>query len=122
MKKLDRIDISKLLIRGIVGINNDERIKKQDIIVNVALFADFGNACQSDSIKDTIDYKVIKKKIIETVETSKCFLVERLAQLIADVCLSDDRVKKVKVKVQKPGALRFTKNVGFTIHRLQNES
>ncbi len=117
MKKLDKIDISKLLIRGIIGINDEERIKEQDIVVNVSLFANLEKACRSDSIEDTIDYKALKKQIIKTVKNSKCFLVERLAQLIAEVCLSYHQVKKVRVNVQKPGALRFAKTVGFTICR-----
>ena len=117
MKKLDRIDISKLLIRGIVGINKDERIKKQDILINISLFADLKKACSSDAIEDTVDYKEIKNKVIKTVEKSKYFLVEKLAQRIAEVCLSYKKVKRVKVNVQKPGALRFAKTVGFTIYR-----
>lgn len=117
MANLDKIKISKLLIRGIVGINDDERVKEQDIIVNLCLYADLKEACLSDDINDTVDYKTIKLKVIDIVKQSRCFLVERLAELIANECLSHQRVKKVKVNVQKPGALRFTKTVGFTIVR-----
>ena len=117
MKELDRIDISELLIRGIVGIKKEERIKKQDIIINVSIHADLKKACLSDQIDDTIDYKTVKNEIIKLVESSNYFLVERLAEKIAETCLRHKQVEKVKINVQKPGALRFAKTVGFTICR-----
>ncbi len=116
-KKLDRILITDLLLRCIVGINPDEREKKQDVIINITLFADLSMACSSDDIDDTINYKKIKNSVVDLVEESKYFLVEKLAEMIARCCLSYDRVAAVTVRVEKPGALRFAKNVGVEVFR-----
>ena len=79
----DKIFIRDLLLRGIVGINPDERVKAQDIVVNMTLFADFTKACQTDNIEDAINYRTITKQVIEIVEQSSYFLIERLVDHIA---------------------------------------
>lgn len=114
---LDKIHIRDILLRGIIGINPEEREKKQDILINICLEADLKEACYSDDINDTVDYKEIKQKIIGLVEESSFFLVEKLCQEIADLCLSYQRVRRVKVLVEKPTALRFARTVGVEITR-----
>ncbi len=114
---LDRIYITELAARGIIGINAEEREKKQDIVVNITLYTDLSLSCKTDNINDTVDYKNIKKRVLDLVENSSFFLVEKLAQSIADIALSDMRILRVSVKVEKPGALRFAKTVGVEIDR-----
>ena len=114
---LDQIHIRDLGFRCIIGINDDERREKQDVVVNLTLWADLCQACASDDIRDTVDYKNLKKQILDLAEISQFFLVEALAQAIADVCLSDPRVQQVKVLVEKPTALRFARTVGVEILR-----
>ena len=110
---LDRIHIRELACRCIVGINPDERTNKQDVIINLTLEADLSGACASDRIEDTIDYKRVKQSILKLVENSSFFLVERLAESIAEVCFGEPRVQGVTVSVDKPGALRFTRSVAI---------
>lgn len=114
---LDQIHIRDLGFRCIIGINKDERREKQDVVVNLTLWANLRPACASDDISDTVDYKDLKKQILALAETSRFFLVEALAQAIADVCLSDRRVQQVRVLVEKPTALRFARTVGVEIIR-----
>ncbi len=116
-KPLDRIHIIDLLLRCIIGVNADEREKRQDVILNLTLHADLRQAGQSDRIEDTVDYKAIKEKVIALVEDSNYFLAERLAELVAEVCLEDERVRRVEVRLEKPGALRFARSVGVEIVR-----
>ena len=118
---LDRIHISDLACRCIVGINPDERVNKQDVLVNVTLEADLREACLSDRIEDTIDYKNIKQAIVNEVETSSYFLIERLAHRIAEKCFIDPRVQVAHVTVDKPGALRFARSVSVAITRKRDE-
>jgi FolB domain-containing protein len=113
----DQIHIKDLLLRGILGINDWEREKPQDILLNVTLFADVQAAGKSDDIEDTVNYRTISKRIIAHVESSKRFTVEALAEDVAQICLQDKRVERVKVRIEKPGALRFAKSVGIEIER-----
>ena len=113
----DRIHIRDLALRCIVGINDWERTRKQDVNISITLFADLGAACRSDRIEDTVDYKAIKERVRDLVEDSSFLLVERLAQAVADACLEDPRVARVTVLAEKPGALRFARTVGVEITR-----
>jgi len=118
-RELDKIHIRDLLIRCIVGIFDWEREKKQDVLINITLYADLGTACQTDRIEDTVDYKAIKQKVVNMVESSSYMLVERLAERVAEICLENPQVQRVKVLVDKTGALRFARSVGIEIVREQ---
>jgi D-erythro-7,8-dihydroneopterin triphosphate epimerase len=114
---LDKIHIRDLKFRCIVGIFPEERREKQDVIVNITLWADLRQACISDAIEDTVDYKQIKKEILSHCEKSSFALVEALAQSIAEICLTHHLVQQARVAVEKPTALRFARTVGVEIVR-----
>lgn len=114
---LDKIFIRDLLLRCIVGIYPDERENKQDVIINIELSCDLSKAAASDQIDDTINYKSLKKEIIDLVENSAFLLIERMAGEIASLCLAHSGVLQVRVTVDKPGALRFARSVAVEIVR-----
>lgn len=114
---MDKIIIRDLLLRGIVGINPDERKNKQDILINMVIYADIRPAAASDDIADAVNYKSITKRVIQHVEASSDFLVEKLVTDIARLVLTEFAVERVQVRVEKPGALRFARSVGVEIER-----
>jgi FolB domain-containing protein len=114
---LDKIHIRDLSVRCIVGINDWEREKKQDVIINITLHADLSNAAKSDAIEDTVNYKTLKNSIVEMVEGSSFQLVESLAESVAKICLQEILVQRVDVTVDKSGALRFARSVAVEISR-----
>ena len=114
----DKVFIRNLMVRGIVGINPDERKNRQDILINIVLEADTRMAAGSDHIDDAINYRTVAKSVIAHIENGQPQLVERLAEEIADICLSTDpRVLAAEVTVEKPGAVRFAESVGVSIFR-----
>ena len=113
----DRIIIKDLLLRGIIGINDWEREKRQDILINITLSGDLRAAGESDKIEDAINYRTLTKKIIQHVEESARYTVEALAADITKLCLSAEGVQRAQVRVEKPGALRFANSVGVEIER-----
>jgi D-erythro-7,8-dihydroneopterin triphosphate epimerase len=120
LDKLDKIHITDLRLQCIIGINDWERTQKQDVLINVILYTDLKKPCRTDRIEDSVDYKEIKKEIIAMVEKSSFNLIERLANEIARICLTHPQIKAVRIKVDKPGALRFAKSVGVEILRTQD--
>ena len=118
----DRIFIRDLLVRCIVGVDEQERAGKQDVLVHLTLYTDLRQAGRTDAIEDTVDYKVLKKRILHMVQNSRFYLIEALAQKIAEECLKDSRVAHVHVVVEKPGALRFARTVGVEITRRRDVS
>lgn len=113
----DRIEIKDLLLRAIVGINDWEREKKQDVLVNIVLFTDLQPAASSDDVTQTVNYRSLTKKVIDHVESSARYTIEALAGDIAQLCLAEAGVQRVRVRVEKPGALRFARSVGVEIER-----
>jgi len=118
---MDKIIIKDLLLRGIIGINPDERVKKQDILLNLVLYTDIRRAAESDNIADAANYKIISKHVMEYVEASEHLLVERLVNEIARLILTEYPISRVRVRVEKPGALRFAKSVGIEIDRRRDD-
>ena len=116
----DKILIKDLLIRGIIGIHDWEREKKQDILINVEMEADCRPAGLSDDFRDAVDYRAVTKSIIALVEGSGFFLVERMAEEVAKICLENSRVTVARVRVEKPGAVRFSRSVGVEIERARD--
>jgi FolB domain-containing protein len=113
----DRILIKDLLIRGIIGIHDWEREKKQDILINISMEADCRPAGLSDDFRDAVDYRAVTKRVLALVEGSSYFLVEKLAEEIANICMEDERVEMARVRVEKPGAVRFSQSVGVEVER-----
>lgn len=118
----DRIVIKNLFLRTIIGINDDERANRQDVLINLTLETDTRKAGQSDDIADALNYRTMTKRVIELVETSRFFLVEKMAEEIASLCLGDELVSRATVSVEKPAALRFAKSVGVTIERSRSDA
>jgi FolB domain-containing protein len=114
---MDRIQIKDLMLRTIIGINEEERRNRQDVLINITLYADTRPAGRSDDIVDAVNYRTLTKQVIALVESSEFFLVEKMAAEIATICLREPRVERVRVSVEKPGALRFARSVGVTIER-----
>lgn len=115
--KRDKIHIRDIKFECIIGINDDERINKQEVVVDVTLFVDLRKVCKSDKIEDTVDYHAIYENILDMGRESQFFMVERLAEEIAGLCLANEQVKKVKVLVEKPAALSCARTVGVEIKR-----
>ena len=114
---MDRILIKDLLVRCIIGVRDEERRDKQDVLINVALVTDLRKAGASDRLEDSVDYRALNKQILSMAEHSQFHLVESMAQAIADICLSNPLIQEVMVRGEKPGALRFARSVGVEIVR-----
>ena len=114
---MDKVIIRNLLARGIIGINDWERKRAQDILINLILFTDTNRAGETDNINDCVDYSKMSKKVMAHAENAGKLTVEALANELAKLCLEDKNVQKVIVRVEKPGAVRFAESVGVEIER-----
>lgn len=114
---MDHIIINDLLARGHIGVTELEREHPQDILINLVLSVDLVPAGLSDHLDDTVSYSVIARQVLALVDKSTRKTVEAMATDIAALCLEHQRVQAVKVRVEKPGAVRFTRSVGVEIER-----
>ena len=116
-EQLDHISIKGIRLRCIIGVNDWERLVEQEVVIDLALYADLRQAGRTDNITYTANYRTITKNVVEHVKESKYMLIEALAQGVADVCLMEPSVVQAVVSISKPGALTDSDNVGVEIIR-----
>lgn len=117
---MDKVFIKDLVARGIIGANDWEREKPQEILINITVFTDTRRAAETDDLTDCVDYRAMSKKVLAHAETAARFTVEALAGDLAGICLGAKGVEKVIVRVEKPGAVRFSSSVGVEIERTKS--
>lgn len=113
----DKVFVRNLRVRTVIGIKPDEKANRQEVLISYELLADTSNAGSTDNIEDAVNYRTVTKRILAHAESNSFNLVEKLAEDVASICLTDTRVQKVVVTVEKPGCVRFADTAGVTICR-----
>ena len=114
---MDRIFLSEMKIETTVGIWEWEKRIKQQVIIDIEMSADIKKAAATDQIEDTLNYKAVAKSVRKLVEESSFQLEETMAEKISELVIGEHNVSWVRVKVNKPGAIRGSKGVGIIIER-----
>lgn len=109
------IRISDLLARCVLGVGEEERREKQDVVINIELLADLSAASASDEFADTVDYRDLKKRVLSFVEQSQFYLLEALTDRVVNLCLQHPLTEQATVRIEKPSALRFARSVSVEI-------
>jgi dihydroneopterin aldolase len=113
----DRIFLHGLAVECIIGFIEWERRVKQTIVLDVEMPVDCARAAQSDDVADTLDYKKVAKRLIAFVSGSEFQLVETLAHRTALLIIEEFNVAWVRLSINKPGAIRGSKDVGVAVVR-----
>ena len=114
----DRIFLRGLTAECIIGFIDWERRVKQTVVLDLELPVDCARAAASDEVTDTVDYKRVAKRVLAFIEASEFKLVETLAQRLALLLLEEFELAWVRLSLNKPGAIRNSRDVGVVIeHR-----
>jgi len=113
----DSIAIKNIEVSCLIGINPDEKINPQSIIINLKLFTSFEKASQSDQIEDTVNYSTLVKSIKEFISKSKFNLLEAMGEKLSQKILEDKKIKEVEIEIIKPDALTNSEKVSIIIQR-----
>jgi dihydroneopterin aldolase len=114
---MDTIFLHDLKVEAIIGIWDWERKIRQTVAIDLDMSADIRTAAETDSVDDTLNYKLVAKRLQQFVGDSSFQLVETLAEKIAGIVLDEFDVSWVRVRVNKPGAIRGARDVGVLIER-----
>ncbi|MBD9354638.1 dihydroneopterin aldolase [Methylomonas albis] len=114
---MDIIFLGGLEIDTVIGIYDWERKIKQKIILDIEMGFDIKKAAASDDITHTLDYKAVSDRIVDFVEHSEFYLVERLIEEIAGILRSEFAIPWVKITLNKKGAISRAQDVGIIIER-----
>ncbi|MGE0187730.1 MAG: dihydroneopterin aldolase [Steroidobacteraceae bacterium] len=113
----DRIFLTALTTECIVGIWDWERKVKQTVVIDLEMACDIRKAALSDHIDDTVDYKKVSKRLLDFVGGSQYQLIEALTENIARIVITEFSVPWVRVRLNKQGAIRNSRDVGILIER-----
>ncbi len=114
---MDKIFLSGLKIDTVIGIWEWERKIRQTVVIDLEMSADIARAAATDRVEDTLNYKLVAKRIQSFVADSGFQLVETLAERVAGIVRDEFDVQWVRVRVNKPGAIRGSRDVGVLIER-----
>ena len=118
---MDKIFIKDLVVNCIIGVNQEERMQEQDVIINVILYVNIHDACRDDDLRKSVDYDRLASKIISVSKSAKRLTLEALANDIAVACFLEPIVSKVKLSVEKPNAIKNAKSAGISITRVRKD-
>jgi dihydroneopterin aldolase len=117
----DIIFLGGLTTECIIGIWDWERRVKQKIVLDIEMASDIRKAAASDHIDDTLDYKRVAKRLLQFVGDSQFQLVETLTERIAEIVVTEFDVPWVRVRLNKQGAIRGSRDVGILVERRRED-
>jgi len=110
-----RIRVKDLSLRTFIGINEDEILNKQDVLINLTILYSAQEAVRDNDIDHALNYRTITKAIIAYVEGNRFALLERMTQELLDLVMANQSVLYAEVEVDKPHALRSAESVSITL-------
>ncbi|HEY1246264.1 MAG TPA: dihydroneopterin aldolase [Hyphomicrobiaceae bacterium] len=116
-RRLRRVFVRDLETVGSIGVYEHEKRYEQRILISADLWVRDDYDGTSDRLADVLDYGKVVDDIVMLAEREHVNLIETLAERIARHCLTDARVERVRVRIEKPDVARACKGVGIEIER-----
>ena len=101
---MDKIIVKNIKAYGYHGALTEENILGQNFYVDVILYKDLQKAGLTDDLNKSISYVDVYYDVEDIIKNKRFKLIEALAEMIAHTLLVKYSIKKVKVKIRKPGA------------------
>jgi 7,8-dihydroneopterin aldolase/epimerase/oxygenase len=114
---MDTIFIRDMIVRGIIGVHAQERQQPQDFVINIDLATNVEQAGITDNVFDSVDYQSVADTVSAHASSVGRYTVEALAADVAEIVLADSRIERVRVRIDKPGAVPGSRSVGVEIDR-----
>jgi len=112
--------IKDFIIQEIIGIHEHEKTKKQKIKFNIVINVNQNTVPDERDIKSIVDYEKITNKLENLVKNKKYNFLESLAEDSFKEIFEDKRINSVKIKIEKPDAIKNADSVGVEV--LKNRS
>ena len=113
--QIAKIHIEDLRLRTFIGINDDEKKNRQDVVINIRIHYQAEEAVVFNTIEEALNYRTITKKVINHVEANQFLLLERMTDEVLSLVMASSEVMWAEVRIDKPNALRFSDSVSITL-------
>ncbi|MFH1801128.1 MAG: dihydroneopterin aldolase [Candidatus Omnitrophota bacterium] len=117
-----KIFVHGLEVSCIIGTLSRERKKKQPLVIDLEFPAPVKRAARRDDLRDALNYQKIAERATAFVSKSRFYLLETLAERLAQALLLEFELKDIALRISKPNAIRNAKNAGVAVFRRKNGS
>ncbi|WP_305810786.1 dihydroneopterin aldolase [Photobacterium leiognathi] len=114
---MDTVFIEQLEVIATIGVYDWEQEIKQKLVLDLEMAHDNRPAANNDDVMLALDYSTVSTAVTNLIEQGRFLLVERVAEEVASLIMTDFNVPWVKVRVTKPGAVVNAHGVGVQIER-----
>ena len=113
--------IKNFIIQEIIGIHEHEKIKKQKIKFNIVIDVDQNVLPDEKDIKSIVDYEKITNNLKNLTKNKKYNFLESLAEDSFKEIFEDKRINSVKIKIEKPEAIKNAESVGVEVFKSRED-
>jgi len=113
--------IKDFIIHEIIGMHDHEKIKKQKIKFNIVIDINQNTLPNEKDLRSIINYEKITRKLENLVKTKKYNFLESLAEDSFKKIFKDRRIDSVKIKIEKPDAIKNASSAGVEIFKSRND-
>jgi len=113
--------IKDFIIFEIIGIHKNEKINKQKIIFNIVINVNQNIYPDENNLGSIVDYEKITNKLENLVKNKKYNFLESLAEDSFEEIFSDKRINSVKIKIEKPDAIKNAQSVGVEVFKSRSD-
>jgi len=113
--------IKDFIIQEIIGIHEHEKTKKQKIKFNIVVNVNQNTVPDEKDIKSIVDYEKITNKLENLAKNKKYNFLESLAEDSFKEIFEDKRINSVKIKIEKPDAIKNTDSVGVEVFKNRSD-
>ena len=113
--------IKDFIIQEIIGIHEHEKTKKQKIKFNIVVNVNQNTVPDEKDIKSIVDYEKITNKLENLVKNKKYNFLESLAEDSFKEIFEDKRINSVKIKIEKPDAIKNADSVGVEVLKSRSD-
>ena len=113
--------IKDFIIQEIIGIHEHEKTKKQKIKFNIVVDVNQNTVPDEKDIKNIVDYEKITNKLENVVKNKKYNFLESLAEDSFGEIFEDKRINSVKIKIEKPDAIKNADSVGVEVFKSRSD-
>ena len=113
--------IKDFIIQEIIGIHEHEKTKKQKIKFNIVINVNQNTLPNEKDLRSIINYEKITKKLKNLVKNKKYNFLESLAEDSFVEIFKDKRISSVKIKIEKPDAIKNASSAGVEIFKSRSD-
>ena len=113
--------IKDFVVQEIIGIHEHEKLKKQKIKFNIVLDVNQSTIPNEQDIKSIVDYEKITIELESLTKNKKYNFLESLAEDSFKEIFKDERINSVKIKIEKPDAIKNAKSVGVEVFKSRSD-